>query len=443
MHRACTEAQATAWTLLIAGLLGGGALAAQTDPVLAGTTQSRTLSFTTTEGTGLSFDLSPDGGWIAFDLLGQLWRLPAHGGEAVPLTDAVADAAEDLDPVVSPDGRWIAFQGDRNGLEGLWLMPSDGGTPRLLPGTEASVRARWKSLYRPAWSRDSRQVVFLRENRLFVYRLDEHRTVPVVLRESPAGAPVCLDWMPDGRLMALIRPRSGVGLFWIFDPLTGRGSAGPAADSGIQLGFLNAPCPAISPDGSRIAYFVENHEGAVHLAVQAIAGGEPVRVTDHPGLMASRVRWTPNGREVVFVAGGRIRRVAAEGGAPRDIPFSATVAFQRDEFVLPPVRFPGPGEEVPARGHMGLALSPDGSRLALLALGRLWVWPIGAAPRAVTDVPITAAWPTWSPDGRELAWSAEVDGAENIRVTELGTGHTRQLTSLPGTAARPAWSPDG
>ncbi len=440
----CFAGSFRAWTLLLAALLGGGPLAAQSHPVLAGATRSRTVSFTTTEGTGLSFDLSPDGRWVIFDLLGQLWRIPTEGGEAAPLTDAVADVAEDLDPIFSPDGRWIAFQGDRNGLEGLWLMPARGGTPRLLPGTEASVRARWKSLYRPAWSRDARQVVFLRENGLFVYRLDEDRTAPVALREAPAGVPVCLDWLPDGRLIALIRPRGGgAGLFWVFDPATGRGSAGPAADSRVMLGFLITPCPSISPDGSRIAYFVEEEEGAAQLAVQAIAGGEPVRVTNQPDLEASRVRWTPDGRELVYVAGGRIRRVALEGGEPREVPFSATVTFQRDEPVLPPVRFPGPGAEVPARGHMGLALSPDGNRIALLALGRLWVWPIGAEPRAVTDVPITAAWPTWSADGREVAWSAEVDGAENIRVTDAGTGRTRQLTALDGTAARPSWSPDG
>ncbi|MGK2936098.1 MAG: amidohydrolase family protein [Gemmatimonadaceae bacterium] len=433
------------WTLVVfAGLLGDGALVAQSDPVVAEATRARTVSFTATEGTGLSFDLSPDGRWVILDLLGQLWRIPAEGGEAVPLTDAVADVAEDLDPVFSPDGRWIAFQGDRNGLEGLWLMPAGGGTPRLLTGTEASARARWKTLYRPAWSRDSRQLVFLRENGLFLYRMDEDRTAPVVLRESPAGVPVCLDWLPDGQLIALIRPRGGgTGLFWVFDPATGLGTAGPTADSGISLGFLITPCPSISRDGSRIAYFVEGEAGAAQLAVQAIAGGEAKRVTNQPGLLASRVRWTPDGRDLVYVADGQIRRVAREGGAPREIPFAATVAFQRDEYVLPPVRFPQSGAELPARGHMGLAISPEGNRIALLALGRLWVWPVGAAPQAVTDVPVTAGWPSWSPDGREVAWSAEEAGAENIQVTNVGNGRTRQLTAFDGIAARPSWSPDG
>src|SRR6185295_9286685 len=39
--------------------------------------KTRTIDFTTTEGTFMSLDLSPDGQWIAFDLLGQIYRMPA------------------------------------------------------------------------------------------------------------------------------------------------------------------------------------------------------------------------------------------------------------------------------------------------------------------------------------------------------------------------------
>lgn len=398
---------------------------------------TRLISFTTSEGTNLSFDLSPDGRWIVLDLLGQLWRIPAGGGQAIALTDAVADAAEDVDPSVSPDGSWLAFQGDRNGVEGLWLMPAGGGVPRLLPGTEASVRVRWKTYFRPAWSRDGRQIVFLRDGRVFLYQVDRDTTTPSALHDPPQGVLQHVDWLPDGRLLLFVRSGQTSGVFWLVEPATGRGTQAPAG----QLASVIAP--ASSPDGSRIAYFAEDDEGALQLWVRPLLGGEPVRVTAQRDVVASRVRWTADGEELFYVASGRVWRVALATARPREIPFTASVAFQREEPALPPVRFPDPGTEQPARGHMGLALSPDGSRIALLALGRLWVWPPGAAPRAVTDVPITAAWPSWSPDGREIAWSAGAEDAADIYVTDIRTGRMRRVTNLGGVAVRPAWSPDG
>lgn len=431
--------------LMLAAIVVG--VAQQPAAGVAKAAETRAISFTVSEGTGLSFDVSPDGRWIVFDLLGQLWRIPSEGGEAVQLTDAVADAAEDMDPTVSPDGRWVAFQGDRKDVEGLWLLPAGGGPPRLLAGTEASVRARWKTYFRPGWSRDSRQLAFLRDGGLFLHHFDRDSTTQVVTPDPPSGTLACIDWLPDGRLLALTRPggQTRAGL-WLIAPGTGRGrEVSIAGSTRISTGGgLISACPASSPDGRRVAYFVEDEDGQAQLQVQAIDGnGQATRVTDGPDVLPSRVRWTADGQELLYVAAGRIWRVSPSGGERREIPFTATVAFDREETALPPVRFPNPGASLPARGHMGLALSPDGSRIALLALGRLWEWQIGADPRAVTEVPITAAWPSWAPDGREVAWSGGVGDAEHIHVTDIATGRTRQLTSLAGAAARPSWSPDG
>jgi dipeptidyl aminopeptidase/acylaminoacyl peptidase/CubicO group peptidase (beta-lactamase class C family) len=132
---------------------------------------------------------------------------------------------------------------------------------------------------------------------------------------------------------------------------------------------------------------------------------------------------------------------------------------------------PGPAKSAPA-------WSPDGSRLAFLRAGQVaLVASEGGEPVQITDLPLGAGAPQWSPDGRRLAFTAPVDPAvdpagdpaggapgpmvsdglnyqadgagmvgsvrDQLHVLDVDSGELRRLTAGPESAGTPAWSPDG
>src|SRR5277367_4186122 len=60
---------------------------------------------------------------VAFAYGGYLWSVPREGGEARQLTTAGHEAL----PVFSPDGKWIAFEGEYVGNRDVYVMPAEGG----------------------------------------------------------------------------------------------------------------------------------------------------------------------------------------------------------------------------------------------------------------------------------------------------------------------------
>ena len=407
------------------------------------------VAFDVAEGTLLSLDVSPDGRTLVFDLLGQLWLAPATGGAARALTDAVRDTAFDLDPSFAPDGRRVAFLGERAGRRGLWLVDTARGQPvqlLQLPDPFSDVRGA-------AWSPDGTRIALARvqppdsagarrASRLALLDVAT-RAVRDVAVTGLAGDEVGdVAWTPDGRRLVFSAGRGGdrrARRLWVVD------AAGGAA-SALGPGSAGAFAPAVAPDGRRIAYIADDRAGRpqvwVHDALGAGAGS-PRRLTDHQDLSPTRVRWSPDGRAVHYAADGQLWRADATTGLARRVPFTAHVAFTRDRRELPAASFPEVAASTPARGFMGLALSPDARRVGVLALGRLWVVPVGGTARAIADVPHTARHLAWAPDGSEVAWSAGPHMSEDLYATDVRSGATRRLTALHGRELLPAYSPDG
>ena len=408
--------------------------------------REETIRLNVREGTTLGFDLSPDGRTIVFDLLGQLWQLPARGGAALPLTDAVRDTAEDLDPSWSPDGRRLVFRGERAGRTGLWLL-EPGAAPRQL--TQLTDPDGFEG--RAAWSPDGRTLAFARRVRGDSTRPGWRTRLALidpaggVARELPVADTAGADlrdpaWSPDGHRLAVVAASATAeygGRLFLVEHTGGRVT--PLAPS-IRM----ALAPAFAPDGRRIAFFAPDSAERMQLWVAPVdSPGAPVRLTGQADVTPTRVRWTGDGRSLLFGADGRLWRIPAAGGVPAEIPFSAKLAITRARRALPPVRFPEEGTAQPVRGFMSLALSPDARQVAMLALGRLWVMPVGGAPRPLADVPLDAHHLAWSPDGGTLAWSAGRWMEEDLYALDLASKATRRVTALPGREDHPMYSPDG
>jgi len=251
-------------------------------------------------------------------------------------------------------------------------------------------------------------------------------------------------WVRDGRQIAFISRKSARaqgGRIWIVD--VAGGTAKPITAESEQ-----AQAPTLTSDGRRLAYFARDSKGRTQVWVQELDGnytpqGSPNMVTNHIDVTATRIRWSRDSNALLYSADGRLWKVAASGGKPGEIQFNAELSIKRSKRSFLPAHFPEPGLQSPARGFMGLALSPDAGRIAALMLGKLWIITLGGSRRALANVPFDANSIAWSPDGAEVAWVAGVPEEADLFATDLTTGATRRITALPGREANPAYSPDG
>jgi len=413
-----------------AGLVAGLARRPLRVDRLGSTRDSTVVDFVTREGTRLAFDVSPRDGSIAFDLLGQLWILPAGGGEARAITDAVRDTSEDLDPSFSPDGRRVLFQSDRPGGRGLWLIDVSGGIPIRASTGRIPYYARAEA----AWAPDGRRFVYVRGGALVIHDVAADSDRVVSVPGLPSVAASSPSWSYDGASIAFIqggrRPR-----VW-------RASVNGSRAEAIGDSSIAPVVASLSPSGDLLALVAPDSLGQPQLWVQRL-GGSARRLTAHEDLARHRIRWSSDERTITYSADGRLWRVASEGGAPVEIPFAARVRFVRRTAAPRQLALPEPGSRQRVRGFTGLALSPDAKRIAMLALDSLWVFAPGQRPRAVVATGRSAHDLTWSPDSRLVTWSAGVSGEEDLYFADVTSGLTRRLTGLPGGESMPTWSPDG
>ncbi|MDE3198237.1 MAG: PD40 domain-containing protein, partial [Acidobacteriota bacterium] len=206
-------------------------------------------------------DFSRDGQWVVYssfpDL--QLWRRRVDGSEALPLTQAPWRAGA---PRISPDGKYIAFTGDRGGdALNAYIVPFAGGTPVRVTDGPSRIEVA------PTWSPDSAQLLIrsdrpgtlLYNNVLQIVDLRTRRltTIPdSTLRFNQR-------WSPDGNFIAAT-PNDESELD-LFDLRSGRWSV---------LAKMRADYPNWTPDGKYI-YFVSNADAASSIYRVSLESRQP------------------------------------------------------------------------------------------------------------------------------------------------------------------------
>lgn len=319
-------------------------------------------------------------------------------------------------PQWSPDGKWLAFHYNVDGVRELWAVPADGGEPVRVSAPGVAV-GPWD------WSAGHR-LGYAVQGKVYVVDLGSE---PVPLLEGQEQVTE-LKWSPDGSVLGVVRQGKL--------SLLGAGS-GPLLQDLLVPGAVN-PTFHWSPDGKHVACAIL--EGSQRdAAVVEVATG--------------RLVWRSNTAEceygIAWVGNDRlsIARISMDS--------------TRREYAL--VSLPDGTEEVLEReeSHKGLKMeiapvaSPDGQAIAYTLVVDGWLHvvlrDVCRGTRAVLlpgpheDYGHAYDKPAFSPDGRYVAFSSNKGAHQQRQIWRYDrqTGVVKQLTTETGTNVNPAWSPDG
>ncbi|MGI2261319.1 amidohydrolase family protein [Shewanella sp. GXUN23E] len=412
------------------------------------------------EGTWMNLSMSPDGKYILFDLLGDIYRIPAKGGKAEVLAKGIA---WQMQPVYSPDGKYIAFTSDEDGGDNIWIMEADGSNPRAI------TSETFRLLNSPAWSPDSQYLVArkhftasrsLGAGEVWLYHVAGGTGVKLTERpneEKDLGEPA---YSPDGRYIYFSQDDtpgktfhyskdSVKGIYKIkrYDTQTG--------DIEVLLeGTGGAIRPTPSPDGKKLAYIKrDGFQSSLYLL--DLKSGETKKL--HGDLdrdmqetwaihgVYPTMSWTPDSEEILFWAKGKINRLNIDDSRIEQVPF--TVETQMD--VQPAVRFTQDLDKAvfPVKMLRMAQVSPDGKQVVYEALGKLWLksLPDGEVKRLTKlDSSQNELFPQWSRDGKRIVFTTWNDRDQgSVKVIDVKRNRIINLTNEPGKYVEPTFSPDG
>jgi len=377
---------------------------------------------------------------VVFSYAGDLWLAPVAGGTATRLT---AHPGLELFPRFSPDGERVAFTGQYDGGEQVYIIPTTGGVPQQLTYYPARgpLPPRWgydNQVY--DWTKNGQSVLFrslrdtwdLTGSMLYTVSVDGGLPVSLPMPESGAG-----DLSPDEKHV-------------VYSPLVRdfrswkRYQGGWAQDLYIfDLTSHETRRITDHPRSDRdpmwiedTIYFSSDRSGTLNLYAYDTHARETKQLTQSK---TWDVRWPADDGEgrIVYELNGELQVYDIRDGKSGAI----SIFVPNDGVAMRPSR-------VAADGNIeDWDLSPKGKRALFVARGDVFTAPIENGPTRNLTKTSTAhdKHATWSPDGKQIAFISDMDGEEEIYlIAQDGSGEPQQLTDGGGAMRySPLWSPDG
>lgn len=376
---------------------------------------------------------------IVFSYGGDLWAVSSGGGTATRLT---AHPGVETFPKFSADGKWIAFTGQYDGDEQVYVMPAGGGEPKQLTFYPS------RGPLAPRWGYDNQVYGWTRDGKIFFRSLRDSWSLPIarLYTVSPSGGPVEAlpmpeagsgDFSSDGTKIAYspqsrdFRPEKRYGggqanKLYIFD----------AATSDAKLISDN---PRANRDPMWIGnsiFYISDKDGKFNLYAYDTASGKAIQITKNrdwdirwPSSDGqNKIVWERDGELEIFDVGSR-RSNKLSINVPND-----GVNRRRRQVSV--------ANQVSSYG-----LSPKGERAVFAARADIFTAPIekGGVRNLTNSSGAHDKLPAWSPDGKTIAFISDKSGEEEIwSVPQDGSAAPQQITS--GSKAQkyaPFWSADG
>ena len=397
-----------------------------------------TAGVASAEGTKLLRYPDIHGDTVVFSYAGDIWKTLIDSGTAIRLT---AHPGIEVFPKISPDGQWIAFTGQYDGDEQIYVMPADGGEPRQLTFYPAfgPLAARWGSDNQVCgWTPDGRSVLFrshrddfaVNESRLFVV---DHagglpRALPMPTSGSGSYSPdkKKILYSPLARDFRTWKKYEGGWAqdLWLFD-----------LESHEAVNATQHPRTDRDPMWTaRGVFFNSDRDGRLNIYRLDPTTLAVTKLTDHDD---GDVRWPSADRDgrIIYELNGELYLLEADR-EPTLIEISVRDEglYRRPEYIRVEDRIET------------FELSPKGRRALFVARGDVFTAPAkhGPARNLTRSSSAHDRDASWSPDGKLIAYISDASGEEELwLVDQGGKSPARQLTS--GNTTRfyhPVWSPD-